>query len=75
MRPTDNDPLTPRRDTIMLTQQGIFMERKKGTTVQQQLQYDVHYILDDLDGMRRDIQRLACSLEQIAECLKNNLRS
>lgn len=51
------------------------MERKKGTTAQQQLQYDVHYILDDLDSMRRDIQRLACSLEQIAECLKCNNQS
>lgn len=51
------------------------MERKKGTTTQQQLQYDIHYILDDLDSMRRDIQRLACSLEQIAECLRNNLQS
>ena len=48
------------------------MERKKGITSQQQLQYDVHYILDDLDSMRRDIQRLACSLEQIAKCLNNN---
>ena len=48
------------------------MERKKALTTQQQLQFDVHYILDDLDSIRRDMQRLASSLEEIAQCLNNN---
>ncbi len=47
-------------------------DRKKGISCQQQMQFDIHYILDDLDSIRRDNQRIASSLEEIAQCLKNN---
>lgn len=47
-------------------------DRKKGLNCQQQMQFDVHYILDDLDSVRRDMQRIASSLEELVECLKNN---
>lgn len=47
-------------------------ERKKGLNCQQQACFDIHYLLDNSDSFRRDLQRIATSLEEIAACLKNN---
>lgn len=30
------------------------------------------HMVENTDNLRRDIQRIASSLEEIAECLKNN---
>lgn len=46
--------------------------RKKGLSCQQQMQFDIHYILDDLDSIKISLSSIAGSLGVIAQCLENN---
>lgn len=46
-------------------------KRLNGISSQQQAQFDVHYILDDLDFIKNDIHRIADSLEEFAKCVNN----
>lgn len=40
-------------------------DRKKGLTGQQQAYFDIHYMLEDMDSIRRDMQRIASALEEL----------
>lgn len=44
-------------------------------TIEQQKCKDLNRLADNSDSIRRDMQRIANSLEELVKCLENNNRS